>query len=249
MEIDLKDHVVFITGSARRVGKAIALEFARQGANLVIHHSQSDEQAEETAQEARGMGVDALVVKGDHSRHEDIAANFAALEAHYGRLDGLVNSAGIFQSGDILDISSQDWEQVIALNLSAPFYCTQFAGRLMRRGGRGGFIINIGDNGGLRPWHKRPHHSISKAGVIMLTEVSARALAAFQIRVNCLVPGPVLPSPGMDQAYWEKVVRRLPLGRDGDPADVGRAAVFLAKNDFITGAILRVDGGEYLGAI
>jgi pteridine reductase len=99
----------------------------------------------------------------------------------------------------------------------------------------------------LRPWAKRPHHSVSKAGLIMLTEVSARALAEYQIRANCLVLGPILPSPGMDEHKWQRIETRLPLKRSGDVDDVARAAIFLATNDFITGAVLRVDGGEWLG--
>lgn len=238
-----------VTGSARRVGRVIALAFAREGAHLVIHHSQSDQAAVQTAAEIRALGVEALVVKGDHADHRQIAQNFADLMAYYGRLDVLVNSAGVFHGGDILEIAPEDWQQVIALNLSAPFWCTQQAGKIMRDQGIEGAIINIGDNGGLRPWHLRPHHSISKAGVIMLTEVTARALGKYGIRANCIVPGPVLKAPNMTDEYWAKVEARVPLKQKGTPEDVGQAAIFLAKNTFITGAVLRVDGGEYLGGV
>ncbi len=245
MEQTLNHQVVFVTGSARRVGRAIALGFAAAGAHVVIHHSNSAEQAAQTADDARALGVEALVVQGDHRQHDAIRDNFAAIESHFGRLDVLVNSAGAFQSGDLLDISPEDWQFVLDLNVSAPWWCTQHAGRMMRAAGSG-CILNIGDNGGLRPWVKRPHHSISKASVVMLTQVTARALGEHNIRCNCIVPGPVLPSPGMDAAYWDQVTARLPLARSGEPDDVARAAVFLAQNDFITGAVLRVDGGEYL---
>jgi len=247
MEIELKNKVVLVTGSARRVGRQILLAFAQQGAHVVVHHSQSDAAAAQTAADARALGVQALVVQGDHSQHETIAANFAAVMAHFGRLDVLVNSAGAFPKGDILDVPPEEWQQVLALNLSAPFWCTQHAGRIMRDHNIQGCIINIGDNAGSRPWVKRPHHSITKSAIVMLTEVTARSLAPYQIRANCVVPGPVLPSENMDTSYWANVVQRLPLARSGDPGDVARAAVFLATNDFITGAILRVDGGEYLG--
>jgi NAD(P)-dependent dehydrogenase (short-subunit alcohol dehydrogenase family) len=110
-----------------------------------------------------------------------------------------------------------------------------------------GSIINIADNSGLRPWDRRPHHSISKSGLIMLTQVTARALAEYQIRANCLVLGPILPSPGMTEQDWKRIEDRLPLKRSGDVDDVARAAIFLATNDYITGAVLRVDGGEWLG--
>lgn len=243
----LNGKVVFVTGSARRVGRGIALGFAAQGANLVIHHSSSDEAAKQTAEEARTLGVDALIVKGDYSRHQDIARNFEQVQAHYGRVDVMVNSASNFMQTQLLDIPPNEWESVIAVNLSGAFWCTQHAGRIMRDLNIEGSIINIADNSGLRLWAKRPHHSISKAGLIMLTEVTARALAEYQIRANCLVLGPILPSQGMDELTWQQIESRLPLQRSGDVDDVARAAIFLATNDFITGAVLRVDGGEWLG--
>jgi NAD(P)-dependent dehydrogenase (short-subunit alcohol dehydrogenase family) len=247
METSLKNKVVLVTGSARRVGRAIMMSFAREGAHVVIHHHSSPEEAESAAAEARALGVEALVIQGNHAQHAEVAANFDAVRTHFGRLDILVNSAGVFKDGDLLDISPEEWETVISANLSAPFWCTQQAGRLMRDSQAAGVIINIGDNGGLRPWEKRPHHSISKAGVVMLTEVTAKSLSRYGIRANCIVPGPVLPSPGMDEAYWNKVTERILLKRSGEPEDISRAAVFIAKNDFITGAILRVDGGEFFG--
>ncbi len=247
MLLNLQEKVVFVTGSARRVGKAIALEFARQGANLVIHHSHSDGEAAKTADEIRALGVEALVVKGDYRQHEAIAANFETVQTHYGRVDVMVNSASNFESTSFLDIPPDEWQKVMDLNVSNAFWCSQHAGRIMRDKQIAGCILNIADNGGRRAWKRRPHHSISKAALIMLTETTALSLADYQIRANCIVPGPVLPSPGMDDAYWQKVVGRLPLKHSGDPEDVARAAVFLATNDFITGAVLSVDGGEYLG--
>jgi len=243
----LMDKVVFVTGSARRVGKMIALAYAAAGANVVIHHSNSPDAAAATAQEARALGVQALVIQGNHTDPLVIANNFATIKSHFGQLDVLVNSAGAFKQGDILDIPAEEWQYVVDLNISAPFYCTQHAGRMMRDQGTGGSIINIADNGGLRPWHKRPHHGISKASVVMLTQVAAKGLAQHNIRVNCVVPGPVLIADDMSDDYWEYVEQRVPLERSGTPEDVARACIFLSENDFITGAILRVDGGEFLG--
>lgn len=247
MHQPLNGKVVFVTGSARRVGRGIALGFAAQGANLVIHHSNSMQDAEQTASEARALGVDALVVQGDYAHHDEVVRNFEQVTAHFGRLDVMINSASNFHQTPLLDIPPDEWETVIDVNLSAPFWCTQQAGRIMRDHSIAGSIINIADNSGLRPWSKRPHHSISKAGLIMLTEVTARALAQHQIRANCLVLGPVLPSPGMTQQDWEQIENRLPLKRSGDVEDVARAAIYLATNDYVTGAVLRVDGGEWLG--
>ncbi|NJL93558.1 MAG: SDR family oxidoreductase [Anaerolineae bacterium] len=246
MLTSLRDKVVLVTGSARRVGRAIALAFAREGAHLVIHHSNSAEAAAQTVREIEALGVRALAVQGDHRDPAQIARNFGEAHAHFGRLDVLVNSAGAFPLEDFLEIDAAAWQQVVDLNLSAPFFCTQHAARLMQVHD-GGVIINIGDNSGRRPWKARPHHSITKAAVVMLTEVSALALAEHRIRVNCVVPGPVLRAEKISEERWERVIGgALPLGRPGDPDDVARACVFLASNDFITGAVLGVDGGEFL---
>ncbi len=244
----LEGKVVLVTGSARRVGQAILLGFAAQGANVVVHHSHSPLEAEATAADARKLGVDALIVQGDHRHHEEIAANFEQIKAHYGRIDVLVNSASVFQSANLLDLTPEEWNFSLDINLRAPFWCTQQAGRIMRDGKIAGSIINIADTSGLRPWSARPQHSVSKAGLIMLTEVTARALAQYQIRANCLVLGPVLASTGQSNERWLKTEARLPLKHAGNPDDAARAAIFLATNDYITGAALRVDGGEYLGS-
>ena len=246
MQTSLKDKVVLVTGSARRVGRAIALEFAHQGANVVIHHGHSPEDAERTAAEARALGVDAITVQADQGKPDDVQAMFDAIRAHFGRLDVLVNSAASFQKGDFLEISFDEWQSVLATNLSGPFLCSQHAARLMLEGTRGSAIINISDNSGLHPWAARPHHSIAKAGVIQLTQVAALALAQHGIRVNCVVPGPVLRPAGEPETALEGIARGLPLGRIGEPADIARACVFLASNDFATGSIVRVDGGEGL---
>jgi 3-oxoacyl-[acyl-carrier protein] reductase len=246
MLLDLNDKVVCVTGAARRVGRAIALEFARQGAHLVIHHSSSDADAASAAAEAHALGVEALVVKANQADPDGVARMFEAIAERYGRLDVLVNSAASFKRTPLLEIDFAEWQSVIGINLTGPFLCTQRAARLMIAGGRGGAIVNISDNSGLKPWAARPHHSVSKAGVIMLTQVSALALAEHNIRVNCVVPGPVLRPAGEPEEVLESIARGLPLGRIGQPSDIARACVFLATNDFATGSILRVDGGEGL---
>lgn len=252
MNGDFAGKVVFVTGSARRVGRAIALEFARQGANLVIHYASpgSAGDAQTAAEEARALGVDALFIGGDQSKAVDAAAMFEAVRAHYGRLDVMVNSAAIFKRGDLLDVTEAEWDEVLGVNLKGPFLLTQHAARLMIAGGTpgtsSGVIINISDNSGLNPWASRPHHSISKAGVIMLTQVSALALAKHGIRVNCVVPGPVLVPAGSDDSVLAEIAAALPIGRIGSPRNIADACLFFARNDYATGSILRVDGGEGL---
>lgn len=247
--VDLQGKVAFVTGSARRVGRAIALAFAQQGANLVIHHVSpgSVEKARTVVQEieALGLGLEAFIVTGDQSRPADVARVFEEIAERYGRLDVMVNSAALLIKTDLLDVSVEEWQRVIDVNLTGPFMLTQHAARFMIQRETAGTIINIGDNSGLNPWPAHPHASVSKAGLIMLTQVAALALAPHHIRVNCVVPGPVLAPPGKE-AMFERIVADLPLGAAGTPAHVGHACVFLAQNDFATGTILRVDGGEGL---
>lgn len=244
----MKGKVVFVTGSARRVGRAIALEFARQGANLVIHHSspRSADEAQSAAEEAQQLGVETMITSGNQAEPEAVAQMFAAVKERYGRLDVMVNSAAIFKRTNLLDISFEEWQQVIGVNLGGPFLLTQHAARLMIEGQNPGVIINISDNSGLNPWASRPHHSISKAGVIMLTQVSALALAQHQIRVNCVVPGPVLVPADASDDVLDEIAEALPVGHIGNPGNIAQACVFLVNNDFATGSVLRVDGGEGL---
>jgi NAD(P)-dependent dehydrogenase (short-subunit alcohol dehydrogenase family) len=247
-EISLQNRVVLVTGSAHRIGKAILMEFARHGARVIIHHHSSDDAARETARELTSTyDIDPLICRADQSDPHDVDRLFRQIAERHGQLDVLVNSAANFTKTPLLDVSYEEWQQVIGVNLTGPWLCLQAAGRMMRDRG-GGTVINIGDNSGLHPWSTRPAHSISKAGVVMLTKTAAAALGKYNIRVNCVIPGPVLKPPDDSETAWQRAVSAVPSGRDGDPADVGRACVFLATNDYINGAILTVDGGESAGS-
>lgn len=241
--MELQGRVALVTGSARRVGRAIALEFARQGASVVIHSSDSAAEAESAAEGACALGVRALVVQGDQSNAVDVARIVAQARAFYGGVDILVNSASIFRQTEFLDIGEAEYDRVLGINLKGPFLLTQQVARSIIERGVEGAVVNISDNSGLNPWKSRPHHSISKAGLIMLTQVAALALAEHRIRVNCVVPGPVLMPPGQEDKA-DEVGAGLPLGHIGRPQNVADACVFLVRNDFATGTILRVDGGE-----
>lgn len=244
----MQGKVVFVTGSARRVGRAIALACAAQGANLVIHHASasSADDAEAAAAEVRNYGGDALVVSGNQAKSDDVDRIFAQIAEHYGQLDVMINSAAIFKRTDLLDISEDEWDQVMNINLKGPFLLTQRAARLMIENETAGVIINISDNSGLNAWASRPHHSISKAGVIMLTQVAALSLAQHNIRVNCVIPGPVLVPADADDAVLDEIAAGLPIGHIGNPGNIADACVFFVQNSFATGSILRVDGGEGL---
>ncbi len=242
----LAGKIALVTGSAHRIGKAIALALAAEGAHLVIHYHGSDDAAQDTVREIKSYGVRALSHRADQSDPQAVAGLFAAIQAEYGRLDILVNSAGIFKKTDFMDISAEEWQQVMAVNLTGPFLCSQAAARMMlAQEPAGGVIINIIDNSALQPWDQFPHHSVSKTGVLMLTKLLARRLAP-EIRTNAIAPGPVLKEPGRTDDSWARVAERLPLGRNGTPEDVGRAVVYLAREDFLNGVVLNVDGGEHL---
>jgi pteridine reductase len=242
--LDLADRVAIVTGGARRVGRAISGALAREGARLVVHYNRSAAAAEAAVTEARAGGANAIAIQADLSDRAAISGLFRAVDDAFGGVDILVNSAAILEPGDLLAVSEVDWERTIGLNLRGAFFCIQEAALRMKRRG-GGAIVNISDVAGRRPWKRYPVHSISKAGVEMLTRVAALALAP-EIRVTGVAPGPVLRPDGMSEDRWAKIATALPLRRPGTPDDVARAVIFLLRNDFITGEILPVDGGDEL---
>lgn len=248
MQIDLNNQVALVTGSAKRVGRAIALELAKNGVHIMVHyHSSDDDQVRDTLLEIKSFGVDAFAVQADISTQAGVNTVFDAIQEHFGRLDILINSASIFHKNDLMDISLDDWQKSLDINLTAPFMCTQSAVLLMRQNAPScGAIINILDYGAVQPWAERADHSVSKAGLLMLTKISALSLGKDNIRVNGVLPGPVLRDAGNSEERWEKIGQSLPIGHTGEPSDVGRAVVYLVQEDFITGTVLKVNGGEDL---
>lgn len=242
--MNLSGRNALVTGSAHRVGKAIALELAAAGAHLIIHYNTSEDAAHETAAEIAALGRRAVALPADLSQPAQINALFARIEAEFGALDVLVNSASIMETGDAATLSLEAWNRSLSVNLTAPFLCAQHAARLMRSRDQG-VIVNIADGSALRPWATYPAHSVSKAGLVMLTQVLARAFAPA-IRVNAVCPGPVLKPPDWDEARWARVGQNTLLKRTGSGYDVARAVRCLIENDYITGETLVVDGGERL---
>lgn len=245
MQIDLTEQVALVTGSAHRVGKAIALALAKEGVHILVHYNNTDEATvRDTLQDIKSEGVQAFAVKADISQPEGITKLMEGFKEHFEELHILVNSASVFPSADFMDISLDSWNLAMNVNLRAPFLLTQEAARLMQNNESGGAIINICDQGAFAPWPKRAHHGISKYGLWMLTQVSAVALAPH-IRVNAVVPGPVLKNK-MSDAEWRKLGDELPLKKTGHADDVGRAVVYLAQESFLTGTKIEVNGGEHL---
>jgi pteridine reductase len=240
----LDGKVALVTGSARRVGRAIALALARQGCRIVVHHHQSPREAQEASAEARASGAQAIVAQADLTDRSSVASLFTAIDEAFGGLDILVNSAAVLEPADLLTATDEDWERTIGLNLRGAFFCLQEAARRMKERG-GGVIVNISDVAAHRPWTRYPIHSISKAGVEMLTRVAALSLAP-EIRVAAVAPGPVLKPDRMAETRWSQLTSALPLRRGGRPEDVAGAVVFLIQNDYITGDTLMLDGGDHL---
>ncbi len=240
-----------MTGAAKRVGRAIALALGRRGARLAVHYGSSREAAEETVEELAGEGVEALAVSADLARPAAIDRLFEEVAGRFGGLDVLVNSAASFESAPFDEITSEEWDRVLAVNLRAPFLCTQRAARLMRTterpGSSPGLVVNITDLSALGVWRGYCHHAISKAGLAHLTRVSSWELAPA-VRVNAIAPGAILPPPGVDpaSAEWQARGEQVPLGTVGSPERVAATVVFFAENDFVNGVVVPVDGGEHL---
>jgi NAD(P)-dependent dehydrogenase (short-subunit alcohol dehydrogenase family) len=222
---------------------------AKQGVNILVHYNSAEpSQVRETLQEIKSHGVDAFAIQADISSADGVQALMAAAAERFNRLDIVVNSASVFQARDLMEVSVDDWDLTMAVNLRAPFLITQRAARIMAENlVPGGVIVNICDAGADGPWKKYPHHGISKSGLWMLTQVSALALGP-DIRVNAIVSGPVMKTAGlgMSDERWAKVGERSVLGRTGAPEDVARAVVFLCSEDYITGELLHVNAGEHL---
>jgi NAD(P)-dependent dehydrogenase (short-subunit alcohol dehydrogenase family) len=243
--MDVRGKVALVTGGAHRVGRAIALALAKQRADVIIHYNRSEEKAAETVRELRALNVRAEMVQANLGNPMSIEEMFAQIETYFGRLHVLVNSASAFQAKDILEVTIEDWNYTMAVNLRAPFLCSQLAAHLMLARGEGGCIVNISDIAGQEPWERYPHHSVSKAGLIMLTKVMAKALAP-ELRVNCVVPGPVMKPDLMPDARWQRLGEVIPMKRTGDSENVAKAVLALIENDFATGAVFNVDGGDSL---
>ncbi|HET9986760.1 MAG TPA: SDR family oxidoreductase [Longimicrobiales bacterium] len=236
--------MALVTGGARRVGRALSLALAEAGADLVVGYHRSASDADTLVEEVRALGRRAVAVQGDVASKTDVDALVRACEAAFGRLDILVNNAAGFESAPFLEITEEEWDRVMAVNLKGPFLLSQAATPLLRAHGDG-IIVNIADLAGLQAWPGYAHHGASKAGLIHLTRVAARALAP-EIRVAAIAPGTVLPPETFTEEQVYKLREAIPLKRIGSPDDVAEALLYLVRSDFVTGIVIPVDGGRLL---
>ena len=248
MDKEFHGKVVLVTGASKGVGKGVALQLARHGANVVVNYNSDQKGAEATAEEIRGMGVAAIVVQGNVGVAAEVESMFATVIKEFGRLDILVNNAGVQTWKALLELSEAEWDHVLDTNLKGCFLCTQQAARIMKDHG-GGRIINIGSGCNKVAFPRLVNYTASKGGVEQFTKVSAVELGKYGIRVNCVAPGAVEIERTKEEAgdyagTWAGVT---PLGRVGTPMDIGRAVVFFCGelSDFVTGQTLYVDGGLF----
>jgi NAD(P)-dependent dehydrogenase (short-subunit alcohol dehydrogenase family) len=235
----LTGNTALVTGAAKRIGRSIALALAAHGANVAITYLDSQTESEQTVRDLAAFGVDAFAVRCDLRDPLSIEQTVSAVAEEFGRIDLLVNNAGIFQSEALEDISVEQWDAMFTTNTRAPFLMAKAAHSHLRAAK--GRIINIGSLGGLHPWATHAHYCTSKAALHMLSKTMAKAWAP-EISVNCIAPGMIVQGE-VDEAY-EHFARKTPMQRNGTADDVAAAAVFFATAPhFITGQLLAVDGG------
>jgi len=242
--VELNDRSVLVTGGARRVGRAIALEFARHGARVGIHYATSIEAAGETAAAIGALGAEAATFAADLTEPGEIDVLATAVAERFQGLDVLVHSAADYGRTPFGAIDAAACDRFYRLNQRAPLLLTQALAPALRAGG-GGRVVLIADISAGRPWPAYLPYGVTKAAVVHLTRGLAKALAP-EVLVNAVAPGTVLPPADSTDAFLESERQRTLTGRLGTPEDVARAVVFLAASDFTTGQVLAVDGGKSL---
>lgn len=242
--MELNGRVALVTGAGRRVGRAIALALAGRGMRIAIHHHDSNREAEKLRAEIAANGGTAERFQADlaeaHAAHElpgEVAERM-------GGLDVLINSAAVMKRASVEDTTPELWDEVMNLNLRAAFFCAQGAIPFLRMAR--GKIVNMADVGGLEPWKHYAAHSISKAGVVMLTQTLALAFAP-DVTVNGVAPGAILVPEQWDQKARDHLAHTTPLKRLGSPDDVTAAILYLLEGgDYVTGETIVVDGGRLI---
>ena len=235
---------VLVTGAAKRLGRAIALDLAAHGWNVAIHYGNSEGDARATADEVRKLGVRAATFQADLSREAETTGLIARAAKELGPLTALVNSASVFENDDWKNASRASWDKHIETNLRAPFVLSQEFAKQLPDGGQGA-IVNIIDQRVLKPTPQFLSYSLSKGGLFWLNTTLAQALAP-RIRVNAVGPGPTLINARQAQADFDRQREATVLGHGADPQDICDAVRYLLGAASVTGQMLAVDGGQHL---
>ncbi|MGO4496311.1 SDR family NAD(P)-dependent oxidoreductase [Paenibacillus sp. 2RAB27] len=247
----LSGKIALITGGSAGIGKAIAARFGAEGACIAIT-GRDKETLEQAVAEIKEQGGDAIAICGDVQRAADVANMVRTVQDQWGTIDVLVNNAGICRTSPFLDISEEDWEQHMAINLKGTFLVGQAVAREMVKRGQGGSIINMSSVNGLAAEADQAHYNATKGGINLLTMSMALELAPLGIRVNALCPGMIetrLTKPLIDNPVaLGPYLHTIPMGRVGQPDEIADAALFLASGDsrYMTGHCLVVDGGQFI---
>jgi 3-oxoacyl-[acyl-carrier protein] reductase len=249
--IDLKDKTVLITGGSRGIGAAVAVLFARAGADVAITYASADSSAKKVTDEVHNIGRRCVALKGDVSSEEDVTWVVNEAVRILRRIDVLVNNAGIWTHGEIASMPEEVWDQTIDVNLKGMFLMCRAVVPLMKKQ-RGGNIINVSSTAGQRGEALHSHYAASKGGAISLTKSLASELAPCNILVNCVAPGWVdtdmCTEVFSDLEFKESVRKSIPVGRIPTPEDIAGPILFLASDlaRHITGEVLNVNGGSVL---
>ena len=253
-----KGKVAVVTGGGTGIGRGIALEFAKAGADVVVAGRRLAP-LEETVQEVKALGRRSFVVQTDVSQRPEVENMVQKAIEEFSVIDILVNNAGLQLKGSLLELNEDDWDKVVDINLKGCFLCSQAVGRRMVERGKGGNIINVASINSIRPFLKSGPYCSAKAAVIMLTETLALELARSNIRVNAVAPGTVLTDMSEGEAkfwlgpddpeaikkYFKQVETTIPMGRLGEPCEIAATVLFLVSDasSYITGQTIFVDGG------
>lgn len=240
--IDPAGRKALVTGGARRVGAAMVSALAASGVDVAIHYGGSADDAQALAATCRDRGVNAVALQADLAQPGAAEALAQQAEDALGGVDILINSASTWESAPFDQVDRAMWDRTMAVNLTAPMFLSQALGTRMAERGFGR-IVNISDVAGLRPWPHRAPHSVSKAGLVMLTRILSQAYAPH-VLVNAIVPGPVLMPDDSGPQVEANVAAETVLGRVGTPGDVVDAMLYLVSAEYVTGQSLVVDGGQ-----
>lgn len=242
--MDLAGRVALVTGAGRRLGRAFAQALAGRGMSMALHYNASRDGAESLREEVTSRGGRAACFQADLGNAAAARALAGQVAAEFGQLDVLVNSAAVMHHVAFEETTPELYDQVLSLNLRSAFFVSQGAARFLRTAR--GKIVNLADLGGLEPWPGYAAHSISKAGVVMLTRLLARSLAP-DVTVNAIAPGAVMVPDDYSEAERTRLAESTPLRRLGQPDDAVQAMLYLLEQaDFVTGDVLVVDGGRLL---